>query len=64
MTVRILFLLIIGMFALDCNAQSLPEVARQERELQKQIVSKYVFTNEDLTLARVPTVPPPGGKPR
>ena len=57
MTVRILFLLIIGVFALDCNAQSLPEVARQERERQKQVVSKYVFTNEDLTLARVPTVP-------
>ncbi len=59
MTLKIPVLLIIGVFTFESGAQSLPEVARQERQRQKQIVSKYVFTNADMTLAPATTAPGP-----
>jgi hypothetical protein len=63
MRIKLPVLLTIAVFALECGAQSLPEVARQERRRQRQIVSKYVFTNADMTLAPVAGTPPPEARP-
>ena len=44
----IFLLLVIASIAIDAGAQSLPEIARQERERQGRTVSTRVFTNETL----------------
>ena len=39
---------VIAVIAIDAGAQSLPEIARQERERQDRTASTRVFTNETL----------------
>ena len=49
MRMRLTALLLLGFFCLESGAQSLPEVARRERERRQQIPSGRVFTNENIT---------------
>ena len=55
MTLRVLVLLIVASFGLECSAQSLPGVAKRERERQKRISSTRIFTNENIVLTERPT---------
>jgi hypothetical protein len=48
-------LILMLLFAVSVKAQSLPEVARKERERQAKVTSVHVFTNEDAKAA--PTRP-------
>ncbi len=48
MTLRVLAFLIVGVYALECSAQSVVDVAKRERERQKQISSTRIFTNENI----------------
>ena len=49
MTIRLTALLLLGFFCLESGAQSLPDLARQERERRQQGPSGRVFTNENIT---------------
>ena len=54
MTFRVLVFLIVGVFGLECSAQSLTDVAKGERERQKQISSTRTFTNENIVQTERP----------
>jgi chromosome segregation ATPase len=48
MRIRFIALLVLGLFCLESGAQSLPDVARRERERQRDISVGRVFTNENV----------------
>ena len=45
---RIIALFVLGLFCLESGAQSLPDVARRERERQREVADARVFTNENV----------------
>ncbi len=45
---RIIALFVLGLFCLESGAQSLPDVARRERERQQEVAETRVFTNENV----------------
>ena len=49
---RFIPLLILGLFCIESGAQSLPDVARQERERQREVADGPVFTNENVGTSR------------
>ena len=55
MTLRVLVFLIVAVLGLECSAQSLPDVAKRERERQKRISSTRIFTNENILVTARPT---------
>ncbi len=48
MRIRFIALLVLGLFSTEVGAQSLPDVARSERERRREVISGRVFTNETL----------------
>lgn len=48
MKIRLTALLLLGFFCLESGAQSLPDIARRERERRQQGPSGRLFTNENI----------------
>jgi hypothetical protein len=48
MRISFIPLLILGLFFIESGAQSLPDVARQERERQRAVGDGRIFTNENV----------------
>src|SRR2546427_1087849 len=68
---EIVYSLLLAAFALDCSAQTLADVARQERERQQRLHSTVVVTNgttitttaSTSSTVAAPATPPAGEKP-
>ncbi len=48
MKIRLIALLVLGLFCIESGAQSLADVARRERERHREVADGRVFTNENV----------------
>lgn len=48
MKIRFIALLVLGFICIESGAQSLPDVARRERERQREVGDGRIFTNENV----------------